>query len=474
MRLKGDVIGPWGLAALVIGITSPAIGLYAMWGPMEAAAGPVAPLVFLAALVITLPTVLSYASLNRHAPSAGAAAAWLWTTLNPAVGLMAGLVMLTYFIMAAITVPLMFGLFFRDLLDLAHIPVPSLAALSAGLVLQSAGVAWICLRGAEASVKTTIRLMMIEIVVVLALSATIIWVKAGQPGGVNLHPFDPARATQGVSGFWAAVILGMLSFSGFDVVATAAEEAKAPREHVPRVLILSIIAVALFWAVNVWALTLSTPTDAVIAYNAQGLTAITPVARAYWGRGELVVIATAFTGLTAIYIASVQGASRIMFALARHRLLPAPFAALRGEKRVPSLAVGFVVGTCVVIGAVSLAILRNGIDCFVWWSNALVFFAALTFTGVNIANLLYFRRILPEHFGVVRNLLVPVLGVGLNLYLIYAAFFSSLWSAPFRTGRSVVIACLALFALELLAVVAVRLFRGDLLATSAPIGVEAA
>src|ERR1700751_3628001 len=80
-RLKAGVIGPWGLAALVIGVTSPAIGLYATWGPIEATAGPVAPLVFLAALIITLPTVLSYASLSRHAPSAGAAAAWLWTSV---------------------------------------------------------------------------------------------------------------------------------------------------------------------------------------------------------------------------------------------------------------------------------------------------------------------------------------------------------------------------------------------------------
>ena len=73
MRLKANVIGPWGLAALVIGVTSPAIGLFAMWGPIEATAGPVVPLVFLGALAIILPTVLSYASLNRHAPSAGAA-----------------------------------------------------------------------------------------------------------------------------------------------------------------------------------------------------------------------------------------------------------------------------------------------------------------------------------------------------------------------------------------------------------------
>jgi hypothetical protein len=39
-------------------------------GPIEATAGPVVRLVFLAALALVLPTVLSYASLNRCASSA--------------------------------------------------------------------------------------------------------------------------------------------------------------------------------------------------------------------------------------------------------------------------------------------------------------------------------------------------------------------------------------------------------------------
>jgi hypothetical protein len=132
----------------------------------------------------------------------------------------------------------------------------------------------------------------------------------------------------------------------------------------------------------------------------------------------------------------------------------------------------FVVLICVAAGVASLAILRNGLDSFVWWTNALVFFAALTFTGVNAANLLYFWRIAPEHFNFARNVLVPIAGVFLNLYLIYAAFFSSLWSAPFRTGRSIVIVCVALFALLLLAAVCLRLFRPELLAGPAPIGVD--
>ncbi|MGH9521788.1 MAG: hypothetical protein ACRD3E_04575 [Terriglobales bacterium] len=100
------------------------------------------------------------------------------------------------------------------------------------------------------------------------------------------------------------------------------------------------------------------------------------------------------------------------------------------------------------------------------------FFAALTFTEVNVANILYFRRILPEHFNVVQNLVVPIIGVIFNLFLIYAAFFAALWPAPFRTGRSIVFACLILFALLLLVVAGVRLFARSALAGASQFGVE--
>jgi amino acid transporter len=187
----------------------------------------------------------------------------------------------------------------------------------------------------------------------------------------------------------------------------------------------------------------------------------------------VLVLATAFTGLTAIYIASVQGASRLIFALARHGLLPRSFARLKGEKRVPRNAVLIVVLTCVAMGLLSLAILHNGLDSFIWWSNALVFFAALTYTGVNVANIVYFQRIAPAHFNVLHNMLVPIAGICLNLYLIYAAFFSALWSAPFRTGKSVVVICLALFALLLVSAACMRLFRRELLTGPAPVSVDA-
>ena len=470
-RLKENTIGPWGLAALAIGITSPAIGLYALWGPMQVAAGPITPLIFLGAMVMILPTAISYAMLNRHAPSAGAASTWLWVAVNPSTGFQAGLLMTTYFFMAAVAQPLMFALFFQDLRDWLHLVVNRTFTLTVGVLLSTAPIAWVSLRGAEASIKTTVRLMVLETVVVLALSLTILAAKSSIPGAINFSAFDPHYAN-GFSGFWTAMILGVLAFCGFDIVSTAAEEAKAPREHLPKAILLTVLGIAVFWALNAWIFTLSTPIDQVRKYTAEGLTAVTPMAEAYWGWGNIIIIITAFTGLTAVYISSVQGTSRIVFALARHGLLPTMLARLTGERRVPSNAILSVIGGVIVLDIGSLYVLGNGLDSFTWWANALVFFATLTFLAVNVANTMFFWRFSRSHFGVIRHLVVPLIGVLLNAYLIYAGFLSTLWSGDFRTGKSVVIGCVLLLATQLGAVAYVRLFKPMLLSQGAPIGVD--
>ena len=160
--LKANVIWPWGLAALVIGAHIAGDRTLRDVGPHRGDNGACRTAGFLlGALAIVLPTVLSYASLNRHAPSAGAAASGMAGNRQPDDG------------------------FDRwtgddDLLrdDGDHCAVavrPFLPRLSGlgpcddlpacgGLgdrfsVLQSALIAAICVRGAEVSIKTTIALM---------------------------------------------------------------------------------------------------------------------------------------------------------------------------------------------------------------------------------------------------------------------------------------------------------------------------
>jgi amino acid transporter len=311
--------------------------------------------------------------------------------------------------------------------------------------------------------------MLLETIVVTALSITILVVKSVEPHGINLSAFNVRNASS-LSGFWTAMILGVLAFCGFDVVSTAAEEAHAPRKHVPKAILLTVIGIALFWTLNAWAFTLSVAPAEVERYTREGLTAVTPIARAYWGWGDLTVILTAFTGLTAVYISSMQGTSRIVFALARHGLLPKALAQLSGDKRVPHNAVLSALVGVVGLDIASIYLLGNALDSFTWWANALVFFATLTFLTVNVANVLFFWRRARENFRVLGNLLVPIAGAALNAYLIYAAFFSTLWAGDWRSGKSVVAVCVALLAGQICVICCVSVYRPNLLRQPMPIG----
>jgi amino acid transporter len=472
VRLKKNTISPIGLAALAIGITSPAMGLFALWGTMEAATGPVTPLIFLSAMLVTMPTGISYAVLNSRFPSAGAASTWLWRSISPMAGFLAGLGMSTYFLMATVSAPVMFAMFLADFLRILKVPISHLDALYLGVVVSTIPVAFFCLRGAEASIKVTVRLMLIESFVVLVLSATILFVKAGMPGGINFGAFNPANATQGITGFWSAMVVGVLGFCGFDVVSTAAEEAHAPRTHLPRAIFITLVGMALFWALNAWVFTLSVPVGQVVADTRAGVPAVTGIAERYWGFGSLTVDIIAFTGVTALYLSCVQGSSRIVFALARHGLLPAMFGRLAGERRVPRAAVLGVLTCAVVLDIVTLMILRNGLDTFNWWSFALVFFATLTFMAVNLANAVYFFRFARQDFSLLSNLLVPLVGFFVNAYLLYAAFFLALWSSDLPTGRSVVVGCLVILAIEVAAAIYLRAVSPALFIQDAPINAD--
>ena len=468
-RLKANQISPIGLAALAIGIMSPALGLFALWGPMQAAAGPITPLVFLASAALALPTALSYARLNAEAASAGAASTWLWSAISPASGYLIGLAMSAYFIFAAIAQPLLFGLFFRDLITLCGVQASDLWALLIAVPTITVPVLIVAYRGAEASTRLTVALMMIESAVVVALSLTILGTKGSIPGGINAQPLNPLSATHGFRGFWTAMLLGTLAFCGFDVVSTAAEEARAPREHLPKAIVLTIVGITVFWALNAWAFTLAMPNEVVVRYAAEGSTGVMPLAGRYWGWGKLLVILTSITGVCAVYVTSAVGASRILFALARHRLLPTALAHLHGVRRVPRNALHVVFAVVVVGDAIALLALRNGLAAFNWWANALVFFATFTFAAVNIANIAYFHSVVPQRRHYLWNFCIPLTGVISTAYVMYEMFFVALWSSDFAKGRSVVYFSLLLMAVFVAAVAIVARVAPGRLAGAAPI-----
>jgi amino acid transporter len=471
-RLKKGAIGPIGLAALAIGLLSPALGMYALWPPIQSLAGPIAPLVFGCGMLIALPTAVSYAVLNSEAPSAGCGSTWLWRALSPSAGYLLGLTMTTYLTIGAIAQPLIFGLFAQDLVAFLGYEVNGSATMFAAILIATLPVLLITRRGADTSVRTAVILMIFESMIVLALSLTILFVKAKQPGGIQLSPFDPAHATGGMAGFWSAVILGVLGFAGFDVVSTAAEETNSPRRQIPVATLLAVSGVGMFWVLNSWVYTLALPPSVIAEYTTKGMTAVTPMARHYWGPGNILIILTAFTGITAIYISSVIASSRLIFALARHGLLPRSLAALHPTYRVPSRAMRVIFVLVALACVVTILVLGNGIDGFLWWSNVQVFFLAITFMGVNLANILYFHRVIRDRFRWGLNFAIPVLGILINLGLLYEAFLKPVLVSDTASGKSVIIFSVALMTLWVACTLVVKRFMPRRLQGDPPISVQ--
>lgn len=438
VSLRANTVGLVGLATLGAVMMSPALGIYGTWGPMASIVGLPTPLVFFGALVVSLPTAISYALVNREFPSAGSAFTWAWKTTSPTVGTWVGLMMTLYYTVAVILQPILFGLFFNSLLQFLGMPDPNLWTWALGVAVVTVFVVFLTYRGIELSTRSAVMFILVEMLVVVALSLTIAG-KAIAHHYFSFAPFNPAHVTGGGSAFWAAMILGILSFTGYDVISTVAEEAHAPRRLLPKATLIATLGVGIFWAVNSWMFSISVPVTEVQKLTASGLTPAVPIAEQYWGWGQIFVILTAMTAATAVYVATVVGASRALYAMARQGTLPAPLAKLHPKYRVPWNAMHVVfAGSLLGVIAVT-AMLGNALDAFVWWAGPVVFFALITYLFVNLANIVYFTRFARQKFNWFLNFLIPVIGIVLDGYLIYKSFFQALWSAGFRSGQSIIL-----------------------------------
>lgn len=448
--LKRGGLGLVAVAGLGAVVMSPGLALYFNWGPMTSSAGPVAPLIFLMALLVSIPTAISYAMVSKELPSAGQAYTWLWRSMTPALGTLIGIVLLFYYMCSAgWDVPMYFALFFKELMvyvGLSDIPLWSLVGVLALMGLTSLVV----FREIKLNTRVVMGLLIFETLVVAALAITILVVR-GSRGELTLDPFTFASSPNGINGISNGLIFGILSFIGFDYATVVAEEAKTPRRLMPVAVILTAVCVGLFWVLASYALSSSIDLNELTAFMASSdSTPIKPISELYWGRGDILIIITGLTASAGIYVAAVPVIARVLFAMARDGVLPAKLARLNPITRTPNTAAACVMVAATVGTLGMTAIHRSFYATFVWFGQAAVFFALLTYIAVNIGNFTFYRRFRKEKFNPVFNLLVPAVGVAVDAYLIWKSFFVALWSTGWALGQSVVV-----FAMSVVAVAVV-------------------
>lgn len=215
-----------------------------------------------------------------------------------------------------------FAVFFGEFLRYFGVPASPIGG-AIGMLIMAAITA-----------RVALGFMIFEIGVVSALALTIVFVQ-GSHGKLSLAPFSFPSATAGFNSISTAVIFGILSFIGYDYACVVAEETKTPRRLMPIAVILAAVTVGVFWMLGSYAYSESIPLSQLPGFISSGFTPITPIAKIYWGPGNILITITGLTASLGIYIVAVPATARILFAMGRDRSLPQSLGKLNARYQVP-------------------------------------------------------------------------------------------------------------------------------------------
>jgi len=351
-----------GLVAIGLGATIGA-GIFVLTGTAAAQyAGPALSLSFVIGGIACGLVGLCYAELAAMIPEAGSTYTYTRASLGRLPAWIIGWDLVLEFAMAAATVAVGWSGYAQSLAAEfgLHLP-PQLAGAPGDGGLVNLPAAGIILALTLLLTRTTREAALINGLLVackVAIILAFVGVGAAHFRPELWRPFVPENAgsfgAYGWSGVFRGAAVVFFAFVGFETVATAAGECRAPQRDAPVGLIGSLLITTVLYVAMAAVLT------GLVPYR--DLDVADPVARAVDTIGlpgfATVIKAGALIGLTTSALTALYGQGRIFFTIARDGLLPDVFCRVHPVSRVP-VASQVVIGlfTAAVAGLVPIGIL---------------------------------------------------------------------------------------------------------------------
>jgi amino acid transporter len=314
---------------LFIGPLAP-VGVF---GVLDARADGAVALVYLVATVAMAFTAWSYAEMSRVVPHAGSVFAYATAGLGGAAGFFAGwLAMLDYLLIPSVAY-LFSGIAMHALVPAVPAWVFTVAAFAATTALN--------LRGVDVAARVGFVVLLVELAALAVfLVAAVVVLAADGPSRPWLSPLTGLTAVDR-SMILGGVSIAVLSFLGFDAIASFAEENAGDTRQVGRAIFLCLSVAGLaFVAQTALAALLSTTTPADLATRPErqgtAFYDVTRVALGGWLATLIAVtkaIGPAFAAMTA-----QAAAARLLLGMARDGRLPAVLADVDRARGVPTVA----------------------------------------------------------------------------------------------------------------------------------------
>ncbi|MEU8589417.1 amino acid permease [Streptomyces sp. NPDC048664] len=380
-------------------------------------AGPAVVVSFILAALTCVFTAFAFAELGGAMPVSGSSYSFAYAGLGEGTAFLVGWCLLLEYGVSVSAVAVGWSQYVNELLHsvVGHqLPAVLSAGPSDGGVINLPALIVIALacvllvRGVRESARATAAMAVLKLAVLVVFCA--IGFTAFKHG--NLTPFAPA----GIGGVGAGTTAAFFSYIGFDAITTAGEEAKNPRRNIPIAILVCIGLVTLLYCAVALA--------AIGAIGGPGVggrpAALSYVVNQVTGSsvGGGVIAFGAVVAIASVVLAVMYGQTRILMSMARDGLVPRVFERVSPKTSTP------VAGTLIVAGVFAVPAAFASLDSVV---NLCTIGTLAIMAVVNVAVIALRRREpgLTRTFRVPLYPVVPLLGIGFCLYLMYETGFAT-------------------------------------------------
>ncbi|MFE1993065.1 APC family permease [Streptomyces parvulus] len=386
-----------------------------VFGTLDAKSHGAVALVYVVATVAMAFTAFSYAQMVRVVPQAGSVFAYARVGLGNGAGFIAGwMAMLDYVLIPAV------AYLFSGIAMEALVPEVSRWVWTAIAVVVTT---LLNLWGVRAAARVGFLVLAMEIVVLLVFVVAAIVVLARDGAARDwLSPLagDGTQGAFALSAVVGAVSVAVLSYLGFDAIATFAEEVTGGSAKVARALLFCLALAGVLFVAQTYLVALLEPVSSaqLAAEPERQGSAFYDAVDASVGTWlhDLVAVSKAI-GAAFAALAGQAAAGRLLFAMGRDRRLPGVLS--RTDAGVPRVAI-LVSAVITMVAAVWAARRDDGLDHLV----SVVDVGALTaFTLLHASVVGWFvvRRRGDAPVNWWKHLVVPVLGAAITVAVIVEA-----------------------------------------------------
>jgi amino acid transporter len=351
-RLQRNQLGLFGVIMPGLAQVAPAFNLFFTTGLMVFYAGASAPLIFLISMAGMAATASSLAQFSGVYPSAGSFITYITRAIGTKVAVAIGVITVLGYIIAFGGIYIFVGSYIvQNVFNSPHIwGITQIVTIVYGALVVAPVVV-----GLKFGVRVTIALYAFEVVLLLALSLTIL--AKGGASGLSGTPFTwPGGKSSDVL---LAFSLAVLAFGGFEAAAPLAEETRDPRRNVPVAVLGCVLVSGIIYVLGSYAL--------VTAFGVGHATTLASDSNPFHtaAKAFLPFVAPLITwiflsSVTSSYVAANTQTSRVIFAGARGGLWPKALAGVTPRFRTPAAAAIAFVAPSILIGVISTAFTDPG------------------------------------------------------------------------------------------------------------------